>query len=44
MTQAIKYLDPECISPFHISFDLDAVDPYIASQTGTTYRDGLTHR
>lgn len=44
MTQAIKYLDPNGNSPFHISFDLDAVDPYQASQTGTMYRTGLSHR
>lgn len=44
MTQALKYLDPKGNSPFHISFDLDAVDPYQASQTGTVYRDGLSHR
>lgn len=44
MTQALKYLDHNGDSPFHISFDLDAVDPYISSQTGTTYRDGLSHK
>ena len=44
MTKAIQYLDPTGNAPFHISFDLDSVDPYIASQTGTMYRDGLTQR
>lgn len=42
MTQAIKYLDPKGDSPFHISFDLDATDPYQVCQTGTVYRDALT--
>lgn len=44
MTRAINYLDPEGTSPFHISFDLNALDPYQASQTGTVYRDGLSHK
>lgn len=44
MSQAIRYLDPEGNSPFHISFDLDSLDPSIVSQTGTVFRDGLTHR
>jgi arginase family enzyme len=44
MTDAMKYLDKEGNAPFHISFDLDAVDPYQVSQTGTMYRDGLSHR
>lgn len=37
-------MDPEGKTPIHISFDLDAVDPSQASQTGTVYRDGLSHR
>jgi arginase family enzyme len=44
MTEAIKYLDPNGNSPFHISFDLDACDPSLVNQTGTVYRDGLDHR
>ena len=44
MTQAIKHLDPNNKNAFHISFDLDAVDPYIVNQTGTVFRDGLNHR
>lgn len=44
MTQALQYLDPKGDSPFHISFDLDVVDPYQANQTGTLYRNGLSHR
>ena len=27
MREAIKYLDPIGNSPFHISFDIDAIDP-----------------
>lgn len=44
MRQAIQYLDPSGDSPFHISFDIDAVDPSIAYSTGTLFRGGLTHR
>ena len=44
MSQTFKYLDPTNNSPFHISFDLDSVDPYIVNQTGTVFRDGLNHR
>lgn len=44
MNQAIQYLDPKGKYPFHISFDLDVMDPYLVNQTGTTYRDGLNHR
>jgi arginase len=44
ITKSLHYLDPECKYPFHISFDLDVVDPYLVNQTGTLYRDGITHR
>lgn len=44
MRQAIQYLDPKGNSPFHISFDIDAIDPHIANSTGTRFRGGLTHR
>ncbi len=44
MSQAIEYLDPNGDSPFHISFDIDAIDPFIVSSTGTMFRGGLTHR
>ena len=44
MTQALKYLDPKQESPFHISFDIDGIDPYQVSQTGTVFRDGLSHK
>jgi arginase len=46
---AIEYLDPSkgenhISAPFHISFDIDAMDPHIAEGTGTKFRGGLTHR
>eukprot|EP00919_Chromeraceae_sp_WS-2016_P041426 GHVR01098700.1.p1 GENE.GHVR01098700.1~~GHVR01098700.1.p1 ORF type:complete len:192 (+),score=9.90 GHVR01098700.1:2373-2948(+) len=44
MQMALEYLDPNGNSPFHISFDIDAMDPYLAQGTGTKFRDGLTHR
>lgn len=44
MKQAIEYLDPKGDCPFHISFDIDAIDPHIANSTGTRFRGGLTHR
>ena len=44
MKMTMDYLDPHNRNPFHISFDVDGVDPSIASQTGTRYRDGLNHR
>jgi len=42
MRQSIAYLDPEGIKPFHISFDIDAIDPDVAYGTGTKFRGGLT--
>jgi arginase len=44
MRQAIEYLDPKGGSHFHISFDIDAIDPSIVSSTGTLFRGGLNHR
>ena len=44
MTQAIQYLDPKGNSPFHISFDVDSLDPSVFSQTGTLFRYGLSAR
>lgn len=44
MNQTINYLDPKNQHPFHLSFDIDAVDPDIAGQTGTRYRYGLSGR
>jgi arginase len=40
--QAIHYLDPVGNKPFHISFDVDAIDPLFAYGTGTKFRGGLT--
>lgn len=42
MNQAINYLDPKGDKPFHISFDIDAIDPILAQGTGTKFRGGLT--
>ncbi len=42
MTQTINYLDPDNQHPFHLSFDVDGVDPSIVSQTGTMFRYGLS--
>ena len=39
--QAIDYLDPVGDKPFHISFDIDAIDPYQCFGTGTKFRGGL---
>ena len=44
MKQTVNYLDPENKSPFHISFDVDGIDPDSLGQTGTLFRDGLTPR
>lgn len=44
MRQSIDYLDPKNESPFHLSFDVDAIDPELVSQTGTRFRYGLTGR
>jgi arginase len=41
MRQTIEYLDPKGDKPFHISFDVDAIDPHDASETGTKFRGGL---
>ena len=44
MTQTINYLDPENKHPFHLSFDVDGIDPGVVSQTGTLFRYGITGR
>lgn len=46
MNRTLSYLDPHHNqnTPFHISFDIDGVDPAYASATGTTNRGGLTPR
>eukprot|EP01083_Nonionella_stella_P083478 230862_1 len=41
---AIKYLKEKGVSHLHLSFDIDAVDPYTAPATGTTVRGGFTFR
>lgn len=44
MKQTVEYLDPEKKHPFHLSFDVDGIDPEALSQTGTLFREGLTPR
>lgn len=44
VSQAIDYLDPKGDRPFHISFDIDAIDPSLAQGTGTKFRGGLTDK
>lgn len=44
MSQTINYLDPDGKHPFHLSFDVDGMDPLTVSQTGTLYRYGLSPR
>jgi len=39
--QAIHYLDPIGDKPFHVSFDVDAVEPSNCLATGTKFRGGL---
>lgn len=42
LKQAVYYLDPVGDKKFHISFDIDAIDPIFALGTGTKFRGGLT--
>lgn len=44
MKQTLEYLDPENKHPFHLSFDVDGIDPDVVGQTGTRFRYGLTAR
>jgi arginase len=44
MRQTIQHLDPDNKYPFHISFDVDGIDPEVVSQTGTLFRYGLSAR
>ena len=44
MRQTIEYLDPKNQNPFHISFDIDGIDPDLVGQTGTKFRYGLNGR
>ncbi len=43
MEQALSIVNNETVG-FHLSFDIDAVDPLQAPGTGTTQRGGLTYR
>ncbi len=42
MDQVLETLDPAGDCPFHLSFDVDAVDPRWFPCTGTTVAEGLT--
>lgn len=42
--KALHAVDPEGKRPIHMSFDVDAVDPFFAPATGTPVRGGLTWR
>lgn len=44
MRQSLEYLDAKGSAPFHISFDIDAMDPEYSQATGTIYRGGLNYR
>ena len=41
---AMHAIDPNKRSPFHLSLDIDSVDPHFAPGTGTCARGGLTYR
>jgi len=41
MKEVIQYVDNR---PMHMSYDIDACDPFFAGATGTTVRGGLTFR
>jgi arginase len=45
MNRALSYLNPiGSKNPIHLSFDIDAIDPQYAPQTGTPARGGLSYR
>lgn len=44
MNQTINYLDSRNQHPFHLSFDVDGIDPDVVGQTGTRFRYGLSAR
>ena len=44
MSETIEYLDPQNRHPFHLSMDVDGIDPEAVSQTGTLFRYGLSPR
>lgn len=41
---AIRAVNPHNKRPIHLSFDIDALDPFFAPATGTAVRGGLTWR
>lgn len=44
MAMALEAINPDGTRPYHLSFDIDALDPYIAPGTGTKARGGLSYR
>jgi arginase len=44
MEEALDHVDPRGNSEFHLSFDIDAFDPYYAPSTGTAVDGGLSLR
>lgn len=44
LNQAMSYLDKQGNGNFHISFDIDSIDPELAPGTGTLFRGGLTEQ
>lgn len=41
---ALNRVNPDNKRPIHLSFDIDAIDPFFAPATGTAVRGGLTWR
>lgn len=41
---ALQKINPDLSKPIHLSFDVDAMDPFFAPSTGTPVRGGLTWR
>jgi arginase len=44
MERAMAAINPDSLLEYHVSFDIDAMDPKEAPGTGTTSRGGLTYR
>jgi arginase len=44
MEMALNAINPDGNRPIHLSLDIDALDPYIAPNTGTKARGGLNYR
>ncbi len=44
MERAMNAVNPDGVLNYHVSFDIDAMDPKEAPGTGTTARGGLTYR